>query len=259
MPDRMKFIKQIPLVVLFFVIMIAESSAAEAENIFLKGNEYFRLKEYDKAIEMYETLIDEDYEGTALFYNLGNAYYKIGKLGFAILYYEKAKRLSPNDSDISHNLAIANMRTADRVEALPGFFLFQWWESLLNLFSISGWTIAAYIFYLLLLISIGYYFFAKNPLHHKIVLISGSVSLVVLILIGSLLAVKLNRELNVNSGVVVERAVNVKLSPDYSSNDAFIIHEGLKVILEDEVDGWIRIRLQDGKVGWMPKDDIRII
>lgn len=255
----MKFIQSITLFVLFFVLMNSAAFASEAESLFLKGNEYFQQKDYDKAIEMYEQLIDEGYEGIALYYNLGNAYYRIGKLGFAILYYEKAHRLSPNDNDIAHNLAHANLRTIDMVEPLPEFFLFLWWESLLNIFSISGWTITAYIFYLLLLASIGFYFFARNPLHHKVVLISGTVSIILLVITLALLIVKYNREVNIKKGVIVEQAVNVKLSPDYRSNDAFIIHEGLKVILEDEIDDWIRIRLQDGKVGWMPQKDMRVI
>jgi SH3-like domain-containing protein len=65
--------------------------------------------------------------------------------------------------------------------------------------------------------------------------------------------------LNIKKGVIVENTVNVKLSPDTGSNDTFIIHEGIKVILEDEVDNWIKIRLEDGKVGWIPQNNAKVI
>src|SRR5690606_3967693 len=95
----------------------------------------------DKAIEVYKDLINSGFEGTSLYYNLGNSYYRTGKIGLAILYYEKALKLSPGDEDIRHNLALANLKTIDKVESLPKFFLFEWWDSLLTLFTISGWTI----------------------------------------------------------------------------------------------------------------------
>src|SRR4030067_739575 len=159
--------------------------------------------------------------------------------------------LSPGDEDIKHNLAIANLKTIDKLESLPKFFLFEWWEGLLALFTASGWTIISYIFYLLLILSIAFYFYVRNTFQQKVVLISGLAGFILLILSSTLLVIKLNKELNIKNGVVVENTVNVKLSPDSGSNDAFIIHEGLKVKLEDKVDKWIKIRLEDGKVGWI--------
>src|SRR5690606_13974491 len=113
------------------------------------------------------------------------------------------------------------------------FFLFEWWDSLLTLFTISGWTILTYIFYVILILSIGFYFFVRNSLQQKIVLISGIAGLAFLIISITILTLRLNKELNIKDGVVVENVVNVKLSPDYESDDAFIIHEGIKVRLED--------------------------
>ncbi len=74
-----------------------------------------------------------------------------------------------------------------------------------------------------------------------------------------LLAVKMNKEFNINDGIVVENIVTVKSSPDSSSKDEFVIHEGLKVRLEDKVDEWVKIRLADGKIGWIREISVQII
>ncbi len=255
-----KKLKNILLCFAFVFFLNASFSFAQnEEKTFQQGNEYFRQKQYDKAIESYQQLVSSGYEGTALYYNLGNAYYREGKIGYAILYYEKALKLSPGDEDIKHNIALANLKTIDKLESLPKFFLFEWWEGLLALFNASEWTMVTYIFYLLLIISIAFYFYSRNSFQQKVVLISGFTSFILLVLSSTLLVIKLNKELNIKNGVVIENTVNVKLSPDTGSNDAFIIHEGLKVRLEDEVDNWIKIRLEDGKVGWIQENDAKVI
>ena len=245
--------------IFLFSLVSSFSYAQNEEKIFQQGNEYFQQKQYDKAIESYKQLINSGYEGTALYYNLGNAYYREGKIGYAILYYEKALKLSPNDDDIKHNLAIANLKTIDKLESFPKFFLFEWWEGLLALFTSYGWTIVTYFFYILLIVSIALYLYSKSAFQQKVVLVSGLAGFILLILSGTLLGVKLNKELNVKNGVIIENTVNVKISPDSGSNDAFIVHEGLKLKFEDEINNWIKVRLEDGKVGWIQKSSAEII
>lgn len=222
------------------------------------GN-YYRNGEFNKAIEIYEKIRNDNYEGTSLYFNLANSYYRIGKLGFAILNYERALKLTPSDEDVKHNLAFANLSTVDRIQPLPTFFLFEWWESLLASLSVNGWTYVSFFFYLLLMILIVIYFFAKTISQQKLILFSGLGVLLLLILTVSLLIVKINREQTVIGGVVIEQSITVKTSPDSQSTDAFVIHEGLKVNLEDQLDEWIKIRLADGKVGWVEKTSVERI
>ena len=231
----------------------------DSKDMMQKANELYQKNDFKGASEIYQKLVDEDYEGTALYYNLGNSYYRLGKIGYAILNYERALELSPGDNDVQHNLALANTKTVDKIESLPKFFIFQWWESLIAMFNLSGWTYAAYIFYLLILISFGIYFFAKKPQFQRNAFFSGIISTVILLITAALLIVKLNREVNIKNGVIVEPTVIVKVSPDKDSNDAFVIHEGLKVRLEDNIGDWYKIRLQDGKIGWANKHDLKVI
>lgn len=232
---------------------------AEAQELMANGNKYYQDKEYKKAVDAYQEIVNAGFESTSLYYNLGDAYYREGKLGYAILYYEKALRLSPGNGDVVYNLKIANARTVDKIESLPQFFLFEWWESLLAILPVTGWTFVTYVFYILVLLSIGLYFFAKRPGLQRTAVYGGFVSVVLLILTVSLLSVKLNRDMNVKSAIVIEPTAAVKLSPDSTSHDAFIIHEGLKVRELTDVGDWIEIRLRDGKEGWIEKNAIATI
>jgi len=142
---------------------------------------------------------------------------------------------------------------------MPRFFLFEWWEGLLALFSTDGWERISYIFYLLLLASIGLYFYAKRSSLQRYSFFIGLASTSLLIITGALWIINLNRDLNTKEAIVLQLTAVVKLSPDSTSNDAFIIHEGLKVKEVNSVGHWIEIQLQDGKVGWILENEIGTI
>ena len=127
------------------------------------------------------------------------------------------------------------------------------------MFSLTGWMHTTYYFYLFLLGAICLYFFAKKPSLQRYSFFSGLILLLLLILAAIPLIINLNRELNVKSGIIVESSATVKLAPDQTSSDAFIVHEGLKVRELDQVENWIKIKLQDGKEGWIPQSEIGTI
>jgi len=246
-------------ILIFLFLFVEIVSAGELENLFQKGNEHYLKGEYQETIRIFQSIVEKGYQGKSLYYNLGNAYFRIGKIGLAILYYEKAKKISTSDEDVNYNLAFANSKIADKIETLPKFFIFDWWENALALFSISGWTYAAYLFYLFILGAVGYYYFAGSLKGQIIAFYTGIISTFFLVLTIVLLAVNLNRELNYKFGIVVDPVVVVKFSPDQNSKDAFIVHEGLKVQAEDNVNAWIKIKLIDGKVGWLKNNYLKII
>ena len=248
--------KNVFKILIFSVLFVNLALASQFEGLMKQGNDAYKNGNYQNAITDYGKLVHEGYEGVSLYYNLGNAYYKEAKIGYAILYYEKALKLSPNDDDIQHNLAIANAKTIDKIDTLPEFFIFQIWESLLSFFSVTGWTYLTYFFFILILVSTGIYVFTKNSRVQRYSFFGGLVLLCLFILSVVILAINVNRNLNVKNGIIITQTVSAKLSPDSKSNDAFVIHEGLKVRMEDKVDNWVKIRLNDGKVGWLPGNDI---
>lgn len=230
--------------------------ASDVNTVMQAGNNYYKNNRYQLAVDEYKKLVSEGYEGASLYYNLGDAYYRLGKIGYAILYYEKALKFAPGDEDIKHNLAVANLNLKDKVDTLPPFFIFNLWEGLLASFSVTGWTIVIYIFFIMLLLAVIGYFFSKSSTQQRVSFFSGAAFLTLLILSIVLLTVKMNKEFKIKDGIILQPEVTVKSSPDNASKDEFIIHEGLKVRLADRVDNWVKIRLNDGKIGWIKKQDI---
>lgn len=251
--------KYFSYILLFFVLSSSILFGDDISNVMQKANELYKNNQYQLAIDEYNKLVKQGYEGTSLYYNLGNAHYRLGKVGFAILYYEKALKFSPSDEDVKHNLALAKLNLVDKVDELPPFFIFNIWEGLLASFSVSGWTIIIYIIFILLLLAVIAYFFSRSVTQQRISFFTGIGILVLLFLSISLLAVKMNNEFNIKNGIIVETSVIVKSAPDNSSKDEFSIHEGLKVRLEDKVDDWVKISLSDGKVGWIIEKSLGII
>ena len=247
------------LVIILFSVFISRSFASEADRIMQKANKFYQDNEYEKAAELYEQIVKNGYENEALFYNLGNAYFKLGKLGYAILYYEKALKLDPNDDDANYNLKIANARTTDKIEVLPKLFYVKWWETFLNIFSIEGWSYFAFSIYILLLASIALYFLSRKTYLQKWAVIASFIVGVLFLVSVLFLFTQIQSEENTNSGVVIEQVVTAKLSPDDQSGDAFVIHEGMKVNLEDQVGNWVKIKLPDGKIGWMQDSELKKI
>jgi tetratricopeptide (TPR) repeat protein len=246
-------------IILLVLLTSVVSFGSELENLFMKANDNYLKGNYEETINIFESIVEKGYEGKSLYYNLGNAYFRAGKLGLAILYYEKAKKLSPADEDINYNLAFANSKIIDNIETLPRFFIFDWWEYILAFLPISGWTYVTYFFYLLTLVSIAYYYITRSLKAQKFAFYGGIAALFLLIISIVLLVVNYNREVNVRFAVITSQEAVTKFSPDQNSKDAFIVHEGLKVRAEDTLNEWTKIKLIDGKVGWVNKDNLKII
>ncbi len=247
-------------ILIFAALILNISFASEnPESLMTKANEFFIAGEYQKSIDVYQKLVSEGYKSPELLYNLANSYYRIGKIGYSILYYEKAKILAPSDEDINHNLNFVKLQTKDKIEKLPEFFLFEWWENILSLMTINQLTIFIYFLFLIALVGLLFYIISKNVKLRRVSFYASMIALGLLIFSSIILFININRQYNLKYGIILSESVIVKSSPDPISKEAFIIHEGLKVKIEDRVEEWCKIRLEDGKIGWISKDTFGII
>jgi len=252
----MKTIKLNILIILSILLLVFASGiygANRVNELMRKGNKNYQEKKYEKALEDYKSVLNEGYVSPALYYNIGNTYYRLGKLGESILYYEKSLKLSPDDEDAHYNLNIAKAHTKDKIKAVPQLFIVKWWNAFITLLPASGWAIAVLIVYFILLLLIALWFFTKDSTVKQYSTLGGIVAVIVLIISITLLVSSTNHEKSNKYGILLQSVITAKTSPDNNSNDAFVIHEGVKFKIEDQLQGWNEIKLADGKVGWIPQ------
>jgi len=239
-------------------IEVFSQSDSLYQNIKL-GNEAYNKSEFEKAIDYYKSVYEKGYTSAELNYNIANSYYRLKDYKNAILFYEKAKLISPDDKNIINNLEQANRYIQDKIEAIPDFFMVRWLKAFANMFSINLWAWISIVAFILLLSFILVFLFSKRIGLRKMSFYF-SVILIFITLISFFSAAKQNNRLNKHkTAIIFSSSVTVKSSPNENGTDLFIIHEGLKVTISDRLEKWYEIVLSDGRVGWLQKEDVEEI
>ena len=246
----------ISTILFLFVLVMAK---AELSDSLKMANDLYAANEIGKAIKAYESIIDSGYESAALYFNLGNAYYKNNDLVDAILNYERAKKLAPRDEDIQFNLDLLNQFVIDKIEPLPQPFFVKWGNSFINWLRTDTWAIISLAaFILALILGLGYAFL-RNVSLRKTAFTVGVVALLISIMSFAFAVKQRSDSLHKQSAIIFSPSVTVKASPNENSVDLFVIHEGLKVHVVQNRNYWLEIKLDDGNQGWIQKDALKII
>lgn len=216
--------------------------------------------DYTQAIVLYEQLVGHQGEAAAVYYNLGNSYYKDGQLAKAILNYERALLMSPGDGDIRFNLELARSKTVDKITPLSEMFFITWARDVANLLSSNAWAKCAIVSFLLFIIALSAYIFSRKIAVRKVSFFLALFLLVVCVVANASASYQKGLRLNQTSAIVMLPTVSVKSTPDKSGTDLFVLHEGCKVEIKDgSMSGWKEISLPDGNVGWLPASAIEVI
>jgi hypothetical protein len=226
------------------------------------ANGLYESGQFGQAAQVYEHLVGQGYVDSALFYNLGNAYYKQGDPGRAIINYRQAQQLAPRDPDIKANLALARAQTVDRVEVADnGGLLTQFGEAMQSRFALDELAMAAlgaWVLFVFLLLLTGT---AKaggrwrKGLQYSLVAVT--VVLVVSVLaLGSFLDLGSGG----SEGVIVAPVVEVTSGPGAQYVTAFSLHNGAEVSLIETRGSWVRLALPGGELeGWVPGSAVEAI
>jgi tetratricopeptide (TPR) repeat protein len=248
------------ILILFTSISLNGSTLNDTLQIWMdEGNTAYQNKQYEKAISQYQNIIDKNFESAILFYNLGNAYYKNNEKAKSLLWYERALKLEPSNDDIIHNITFVNQKLEDKIETLPELFITRWFQSTASSLSAHQWAILSIVSFGILLLSILCFL-----LIHKLWIRYSSVIshiLALFIFIFSIYFAIKNTQImkNHNDAIVMKSIVVGKSAPNDSGNDLFVIHEGLKVQITDQLNDWYEIKLPNGEKGWVAYTEIERI
>ena len=233
--------------------------AFEPATEYQKANSLYQKNSFDSAAKIYEKIISEEYFSTEVYFNLGNCYYKTNKSAKAILNYERALKLKPNDEDILFNLKVAQLKIVDKIETVPEIFYVRWVNNMAALISVDKWgTIITICFWLMLLFASVYVVSQRSTL--KTVSLLFTFTFLIFTCTSWFLA-KQNYELTKmkRSAVILSESVYVKSSPGENNTDLFLLHEGTKASILDEFENWEKIKIANGSVGWVKKTDLEEI
>lgn len=243
------------LPVFFFTLWVKaadESLTQQAENFYREGK-------YSEAAECYRKILAEKEESAALYYNLGNCYYKLNDNTRAILNYERSLLLNSGDNDARYNLQLAQSRVVDKIEVLPELFLIRWYKGLIASFSADQWAYISVTLFILFLGMVAVFFYSTTVWAKKTGFFVGIVILFFTCSAVYFAVKQHNRIMQRDHAIVMTPSVTVKGAPDNSGTDLFVVHEGLKVKVIGSLGDWSNIQLEDGNEGWVAKSDIEKI
>ncbi|NPA36255.1 MAG: SH3 domain-containing protein [Chlorobi bacterium] len=232
---------------------------AQEDQRFIKANQLYTDGKYEEAAQAYEDILKTGVESPELYYNLGNAYYKSGLLPQAILNYERAKLLAPQDKDIEYNLELARSQTIDKIDKVGEFFLKTWIRALRNKADSDTWAYMSIGFFLGLIGMLFLFYFSRTPALKKAGFFSGILFLFLFIVSFSFAHLQKQKLVNRNYAIIFAPTVNVKSSPDSGGTELFVLHEGTKVKILDKVGEWRQIEISDGNRGWINVSTIEVI
>ena len=226
---------------------------------FETATEAYASKDFESAISAYETLLKAGYKHPDLNYNLGNAYYKIGKMGKAILHYERALRLKPNHKDAQHNLQVVQTQLEHETIRIAPFFPIQWWQNTYSLFSSNTWAIITLVWVWLALVGGAFWLLGRNRKYKKLGFVTGSIFLFFAIITYLLAKSNLTATATTSEAIVVIPTASLRLAADEASTELMSIKEGTSVEILDNIGTWYKVTLSDNTVGWIMLDAIEVI
>jgi len=236
-----------------------QAMADERQTKFEEGNKLFKDRNFEGAIKKYEEALLAGAPLPEVHFNLGNAYYKTGNYPAAILNFDRAKRLKPDDEDIQFNLRLANLNTVDKIDAVPQLFYERWWYNFINGSTASKWATRSFVLLWIAFILGIVYLFSRMIGIRKI-----TFTCAMLLLACSFFFLYLAHEQddfvkNNRSAIIMEPSAYIKSSPDDKSVNLFMLHAGTKIEIIDELQGWKKIRIANGNIGWIVNDAVKVI
>lgn len=249
--------KRVITIILMFIGL--GLNAQSNEILFQQANQLYKNADYKNAIINYQKIEKSGMHSDVLYFNLGNAFYKLNKVAPSIYYYEKALKLNPLHEDARYNLVLANRMSIDVIDEMPKTLIQRIETNFLYKISVESWAIIAVVFSFLTALFFLVYYFSYSSIVKRVFFTINIITFGLMI-ISILIAFKgVNYEKNNQPAIIFSEKAVIKNAPTFNSEDVFILHEGTKVEVLDTVDDWYKIKLVDGKIGWVKTAVLKII
>ncbi len=251
--------KSIILSFFLFVSMLgfAQGENDQASNLFKNANKSYSEENYELAIVGYNEILKTGKHSVEVYFNLGNAHYKMNEVGPAIYNFEKALQLDPENEDVLNNLKFANRMKMDDVDSLPENAIGSRVDELVGSLSIDNWAYVSIVLVLITILLSILYIYAGTPGKKRLFFILTIIGIIFSVL--SICAAFYAKD-RINSeqfAIVFDEEFKTRTEPKLSSEASFTIHEGTKVQILSEFEDWYEVRLANGSKAWMLKDTVK--
>lgn len=246
--------KVVSIIVLLFSLV---AYSQEVNKLFAEGNTFYKEENYTRAVGVYLAIEEQGIESDDLYFNIANCYYKMNKVAPAIYYYEKALKINPANADAKANLEFAKRMTIDVIEELPKTFFQRFSASIIQKLPFDTWAIIAVTASFLASFLFLLYYFSDSS-KKKLFYFNTSILAVIVLAITVFFAFSNYKTVQKNRiAIIFSQKVEIMNAPSTSSDEIFELHEGTKVIILDALDNWKKIKIADGKIGWISADDLK--
>ena len=230
------------------------------DSLWTAGVEAYQQGVWDQAVRSWEGITALGVQSAVLEYNLGNAFFKAEDYAHAILHYERALKLDPSYADARYNLEFAAQFIQDRIDTVPEFFVKTWLRGLCRGLSAGTWTLLFFVLLFGALVLLLVFLLGHGSRGRRAGFFGSIVCALLAILCISMAAWQKSEFLDTYEAIVMRAVTTVRSSPGgEGSKDLFVLHEGTKVKIIDEVGDWKNITLSDGRQGWISVRDIEVI
>lgn len=246
--------------------LIPSTVSADALSLTEKGDSAYEADNYVQAEQYYLKAVQQEGASSSLYYNIGNAYYRQGNLGKAVVNYERALRLDPTDSDARANLEFVQGKLADK-QLDDGSIMTRISDSTINAFKADTWAVIAVGLFAVFIACMAVYLFASAVALRKISFFGGIVVFIVTFITVVISFAAANRKVSSDYGVILPPAAQLATTPREArsqAEQAFLLHEGTKVLIVDSISTaaegkWYEVRVGARDRAWIKADDIEKI
>lgn len=244
---------------ILFIGLCVIASFARAENpLVTSAQEAYTKGEYAKALALYDSVYTTE-SSAGLLFNIANCHMKLGDVPHAVLYFERASRLQPGAEDIRANLDYARSQVVDRVNELPAFTLGSLWDRLRGGKDVDQWARRSLWACLLLFAFATGFVFVRRAAWRRVLIGGAALSLLLTVLSVSLAAYRVHEVTDRSQAIIMLPKVDVLGEPRQGATTVFVLHEGTKVGVLSEQNGWYEVKLSSGSVGWAPPGALVVI